>query len=161
MKRLILVIIWLHFYCIGFAQRTPSLLIGIDIPDTLYSNCIVGSAKLTNTGSVSIKVDRIISDCDNQIILYQRNWDILILKDSVKIENEYVTGVFQMKRKPVITLKPSHTTAIPINIPFVSLRNSYLVPDSFSIQLSYRIHNGSYYETCFSNIENFVFLLSK
>ena len=161
MKRLILVIIWLHYYCIGFAQRTPSLLIEIDIPDTLYSNCIVGSARLTNNGSVSIKVDRIISDCDNQIILYQRNWDILILKDSIKIENEYVTGVFQMRRKPVITLKPSHTTLIPVKIPLVPLRNSYLVPDSFSIQLSNRIHNGSYYESYFSNIENFVFLLSK
>ena len=177
MKKLIFLIIWMHSCCIVFAQKTPSILLEIEVPDTIYSNCINGVAKFTNTGSVTIMVDKFLSDCDNQLVFFQRNWFFVILKDSVEVEYHYITGLFQFDKMPIIKLKPSNTIFIPFNIPFNPEINSERVLNgTFSIQLSYKIRESSYLKNSWrrrkkgiesniysysSNTENFVFLISE
>ena len=176
MKQIIVLITWLISCHMAFAQKTPSILLEIEVPDTIYSNCINGVAKFTNTGSITIMVDKIFTDCDKQYVFNQRHWNFIILKDSAEVEYDYITGLVQFDKMPIIKLKPSHTISIPFDIPFnPEINSERIFNGTFSIQLSYtitpyyiknswwRIKKGkeSNDYTYSSNTENFVFLISE
>ena len=144
MKQIIVLITWLISCHMAFAQKTPSILLEIEVPDTIYSNCINGVAKFTNTGSVTIMVNKFLCDCDNRL-LSPTNWDFIILNDSIDFENEIVVVLPSYMEIPAIKLKPSHTISIPFDIPFNPEINSERVLNgTFSLQLSYKIRESSY-----------------